>query len=165
LLGIVARYIGSDEVVPTVDLLRAALELNPSEVQNIARQPLATMRDNLIDDYISIFSKLPHMNERTVKIKRQELGYLSVNDLRDQLAILKANQQMAATPVSVHRQNLRDAQQPVGQTFPTLPPSIYEDGKFITIDAQYMKQCSGWAWRQLLAKYGEKQCMARRQGQ
>lgn len=160
LLNIVAEYVGSSDVYPTVELLEAALDLNPEEAKTLARTSTGQQLENIADDYVTLLAAHSKQSEHTLRLERTKMLNTPLVEARQKLADLKLRQNMAARPTAELHQIVRDAQPTYG--YPALPPTIFEDGKFITIDADYLKKCSGWAFKMLCKKYGEKAVMNRR---
>jgi hypothetical protein len=86
--------------------------------------------------------------------ERQRLRGMSPTQIRQENAARAAQQVSLEKPIHVAREL-------AGQEYPTMPETIWHEGKEIPLDSKFLRQCSGEQLRTLIKKYGDVQVVAR----
>lgn len=162
IIDVIERYIGRD-VVPTSSLFQDALALNEDEIQNFARTTLSVAKEQVVSEYITLLNAHSRQSEHTLKLERQKLLNTPLQECRDKLAALKLRQKMSAMPVAELNKIVQDARPDQG--YPTLPREQWSssEGRFVALDAAYLKTAHPIELKRLLRIYGD-QVNARLQG-
>jgi len=143
ILDIIKMFVGSDgsdSILPTYELFMSALDENPQAMESLAVRGEAATRQQLTEDIIAILrNKGKGHDEHSLRNEARRLAMLPIPELRLRLSTLQANAKMASTPITMLRQMVAESQPSSG--YPALPTEIWDSaaGKFVRIDAAYIK--------------------------
>jgi hypothetical protein len=127
----------------------------------------------LIEEIAEDWSNDEHA--RSFKKTLLEKPHVTLDSLRQQVnAIRERNRLYALTPAQIRAENaakraqaspenppLHVARELASQEYPTMPETVWHEGKEIPLDSKFMRLCSGEQLRTLIKKYGDVQIVAR----
>ena len=166
IIGMIERWSGNSDVLPSKVIFDEALLENPDAIKNFARQPLALAKEQVVAEYLQLLASHSRQDQYSLKQEENRLKHLSLEVCRQKLAELKSRQKMAQAPVSVLKTFVRE-NSPQYSQWPNLPTSMWStaQGKTITIDAEYLNHLARHdkhEFVRLCKLYGTAQVDARR---
>ena len=167
ILSVIERWSGNNpDLVPTRELFNEVLLENPDEIKNFARQPLALVKEQVVEEYLQLLAAHSRQDKYSLKQEENRLKHLSLEVCRQKLAELKSRQKMAQAPVSFLKTFVRENSPQYSQR-PNLPTSMWStaQGRTITIDADYLNHIGKhdkYEFARFVKFYGSAQIDSRR---
>jgi hypothetical protein len=167
ILEFITAWSGNPDILPTKELFDQALMENPDAVKTFARMPLEEAKDQVIEEYLEKLAAHSRQDRFSLKQEESRLRHQSLEVCRQKLSDLKLRQKMAALPVGTLKALVKEAHvdsRPF-PGFPTLPQQLYENGRYVAVNAEYLKNLDGFSIRRLCRLYSSDQITARLRGE
>jgi hypothetical protein len=162
----IVRWTQNVDVLPTAELFEIALEADPGSTKEFARQPIAHIREQIVEEILDLLAsknggrdgKFDSFNLRSEEARMKPW---SLEALRQRLSDIKVRQRMAAAPVSELKKFVADSRPKPGlfPGWPTLPQTLVPPGEIhaVNVTAEWLNglaKTNLWLFKRLVKLYG-----------